>query len=84
MEQRRVERCGQHELEDVLVAAVGLNEARPGLELRVSRQQCWLQREKGRIGDVFGWEDERAGAGAGLLLLLWERRGQGAVRARHR
>lgn len=70
VEQRRVERRGQHELEDALVAEVGLDQARPGFELRMSCQQRRLQRKKGRVGDVFRGEDERAGAGAGLLLLL--------------
>lgn len=86
MEQGRVERGGaQHELEDALVPAVGLDQPRPGLELRVPRQQRRLQGEKRRVAHVFAWEDERA-AGAGLLLLLldWRwGRGQGAVRVRH-
>lgn len=45
VEQRRVERSGQQELEDALVAAVRLDQSRPDLELRMARQQRRLQRE---------------------------------------
>lgn len=64
MEQGTVDRVNEGETVEAVIAAVGLDQERPLLELGVAGEERGLEGEEGGVG-VVGWEGERGLGGVG-------------------